>query len=624
MKKQNVKNLIKRGILLLGIACLITNCETDEADNSIVLDSHNHHSIKQISPLELVQNNLFNNLNQSLNKKAQARQKKSNSNPTINYEFLDEPVLVTSQDSKLSYTASIKESGVTESGYNTKLLIQEINGNVDYFVLEIPKQGGDILVNHLNALTTGLPSSNSGFKCVTTTTEITTPCGCGHDDPKQCGGCEIREPKNPTSTTVHKTTCYYETPPEVSFDPTGSTTSGSTNSVNGLPGISSNQNQPPPIYIYEGQAECDSNGNCTPPLYWAQAEAASGSPSGRDLLQILNVATIDSQGLTNTQRLWVENPANFREIDLILNYLSLNNQSTEAKEFAKELIELAVLETNQNNARSLIKLTLLVENIGNELFTEAFALSLYQYTDIDIADLPPDYGLNFLTLKVFLNYHKNRNLNPEWSTAKCLWYATKEIVHISLDAFGLIPVFGEVADLTNGLIYAIEGDNINATLSVASAIPFVGYGSVATKYGLKVVNAATTVTTKVKLVWKVSANGIEFGASNQLRGVLGLTDSAFQAHHFIPWAKRTHPAVQKAAKSGSAFHMNEALNGIPMHTDFHFGKHANYSNLIQQRLDAININQSANSVYNEIVDIINDVKNAVNNNSTTHINQLVF
>ena len=70
--------------------------------------------------------------------------------------------------------------------------------------------------------------------------------------------------------------------------------------------------------------------------------------------------------------------------------------------------------------------------------------------------------------------------------------------------------------------------------------------------------------------------------------------------------------------------MNEALNGIPIHTDFHFGSHPNYSSIIQQRLDAIDINLAPDDIFDEIVDIINDVTTAIQNNPTTHINQLVF
>lgn len=299
----------------------------------------------------------------------------------------------------------------------------------------------------------------------------------------------------------------------------------------------------------------------------------------------------------------------------------------EAEQFVNELIDLAIAEPNQNDVNNLISLTILIEESDNQFFTEEFAESLVQHTDLDISTLPPDYPLSFLSLKTFFNYRKLRQLNPEWSRAKCIWHASKEIVHISLDAFGLIPVVGEVADLTNGLIYAIEGDTINATLSVASAIPFVGYGSTATKYGVKIINSASTITTKVKLVWKVTANGIEFGSSNQLRKVLGITSGSFQAHHIIPWAHRTNPVVQKAAKSGSAFHMNEELNGIALSTAIHMGSHPTYSAKILQRLTVFNNNfpnATPQQCYDEISDIINDVRTAIQNNPNTPINQLNF
>ncbi|MDY7395726.1 AHH domain-containing protein [Aureibaculum sp. 2210JD6-5] len=129
----------------------------------------------------------------------------------------------------------------------------------------------------------------------------------------------------------------------------------------------------------------------------------------------------------------------------------------------------------------------------------------------------------------------------------------------------------------------------------------------------------------VKLNFEKINGIVDFGSSgSKLRTILGITDSSFQAHHIIPWAKRTHDAVQKAAKSSKAFHINEALNGIPMHTDFHFGSHPNYSNLVQQRLDAINLGQTADEVFDEVLDIISDIRTAIQNNPTTHINQLTF
>ncbi|WP_127137157.1 hypothetical protein [Flagellimonas oceanensis] len=56
-----------------------------------------------------------------------------------------------------------------------------------------------------------------------------------------------------------------------------------------------------------------------------------------------------------------------------------------------------------------------------------------------------------------------RAVNPEicdglsiWDcNAKVMWLASKEGIHIVLDVFGLVPVVGEVADLTNGALYLI-------------------------------------------------------------------------------------------------------------------------------------------------------------------------
>ena len=146
-----------------------------------------------------------------------------------------------------------------------------------------------------------------------------------------------------------------------------------------------------------------------------------------------------------------------------------------------------------------------------------------------------------------------------------------------------------------------------------------------TRYRKIVKVTVNGVEKSISLPIKIVNGVVEFGSSgSKLRTVLNITDSDFQAHHIIPWAKRTHQAVQKAAKSSKAFHPNEALNGIPLHTDFHSGYHPNFSNQVQARLDNIDINQTADDVYDEILDIISDVRNAIESNPTTHINQLVF
>ena len=330
---------------------------------------------------------------------------------------------------------------------------------------------------------------------------------------------------------------------------------------------------------------------------------------------------------------WWNNEADEEVKEDILAYINqfLTLEQNEAIEFANELIDLAVNETEQEDVHNLVNLSILIEDCSDEeFFTDEFAQKLVQYTDISLTTLPPNYPISLLSIKTLLNYKKLRQLNPEWSRSKCIWEATKEIVHLSLDAFGLIPVGGEIADLINGVLYTIEGDKLNATLSYASAVPVTGWATASVKFAIKIKDVsqtAYTVSTKVKLVWKNVDGVIKFGDRGQLRKVLGMGTSAVdarQAHHIIPWAKQSHPAVQKAAKSSNAFHMNEALNGIPLNTAVHSGSHSNYDNLVQGYLDAIPNTATPDQAYNAINTLINNIRTAIQNNPTTPINQLSF
>ncbi|KOV57820.1 ligand-binding protein [Streptomyces sp. NRRL WC-3618] len=77
--------------------------------------------------------------------------------------------------------------------------------------------------------------------------------------------------------------------------------------------------------------------------------------------------------------------------------------------------------------------------------------------------------------------------------------------HGALDVAGLVPGFGEPADLINGLWYTAEGNYIDAGLSYASAIPIAGYGASAAKgarYVDKAVDAVDAATDTVKAAEK--------------------------------------------------------------------------------------------------------------------------
>ena len=63
-------------------------------------------------------------------------------------------------------------------------------------------------------------------------------------------------------------------------------------------------------------------------------------------------------------------------------------------------------------------------------------------------------------------------------------------VQTGLDVVGLVPVFGEIADGLNALIYLARGDLLNAGLSAAAMVPIAGWGATGGKLGMKGAKAA--------------------------------------------------------------------------------------------------------------------------------------
>lgn len=215
-------------------------------------------------------------------------------------------------------------------------------------------------------------------------------------------------------------------------------------------------------------------------------------------------------------------------------------------------------------------------------------------------------------------------VHPEWSPMKVYWEASREMVHLLLDGVGLIPGVGEIADLTNGVIYTIEGNATDATLSYASAVPIAGWFSAGIKFAKRGITLANG--TKTTLKWVVKAdNAVNFGERAQLRKVIGLAvGDARQAHHILPWARQSHPAIQKAAKAADSFHMNEALNGIALNNAVHLGSHTVYDANVFRRLNLIPANASPAEAKAELLNIIADIRSAIQNNPTTHVNNLIF
>lgn len=219
----------------------------------------------------------------------------------------------------------------------------------------------------------------------------------------------------------------------------------------------------------------------------------------------------------------------------------------------------------------------------------------------------------------------------EWKLyAQATWNVISSGVHLLLDGAGLVPVFGEAADLTNGIIYYIEGDNVNGTLSMASMVPFAGWGAAGTKFARKAVTGVSGKKITLNYV-RDAAGKIDFGNSGQLRTVIKPAAN-HQAHHLIPWASRQHDVVQAAANStsSSAFHMNEALNGLAVSTSRHNGSHAAYNTLIEQKLDDISLdikdvngNIDPDEALQRLTVLIGEIKTAINTTNVP-INQVTF
>jgi hypothetical protein len=307
----------------------------------------------------------------------------------------------------------------------------------------------------------------------------------------------------------------------------------------------------------------------------------------------------------------------------------LHNPDQETVNQINELKSLTDNDAESDDNLLLFMMNSIDEGVNDSNIDENFLSANDELIDEDLAAMNLSIGTDILLMHFQIQCAVLRSNHPDWSDLRVYWEASKEMLHITLDAFGLIPVVGEVADLTNGVLYTIEGDGVNATLSYASAVPIAGWAAVGVKYAVKIKTVAT-LGTKVKLTWKVLSDGtIYFGSNNtcraQLRKVLGLgVGNSLIAHHIIPLTKQTHPAIQKAAKSGSAFHINEALNGIPLTSTVHSGGHLIYNNLVEIRLNAIPANSTPAQAYDEIMEIIDDIRSAIQNNPNVPINQLNF
>ena len=248
----------------------------------------------------------------------------------------------------------------------------------------------------------------------------------------------------------------------------------------------------------------------------------------------------------------------------------------------------------------------------------------FNQEDDPILGLAIDYFvIDYLTQVAVL-----KKLHPTWSKYRVAFEASKEALHLALDICGLAPVYGEACDATNGLFYTIQGDGLNASLSFASAIPFAGWAAAGAKLGVKITGVIGTSGRAYRLTYKIVGNVVEFGKDanlrKQLRNILK-TPILYQAHHIVPLELVGEPLVQLAAKSKAPFHINEFNNGINMSYLYHNGSHPTYTTEVRLAMDRIyNANMTPQAAQQELQLLIERIRNAINSNPTTNINNIQF
>lgn len=90
-----------------------------------------------------------------------------------------------------------------------------------------------------------------------------------------------------------------------------------------------------------------------------------------------------------------------------------------------------------------------------------------------------------------------------------------------LDLAGLLPGIGEFFDLTNAGIYGLRGDGLNAGLSLASAVPILGWGSTTAKLGIKAAGRGQDAFAAGKWLTHFEKHGAEFGYKNSVEYLRG-------------------------------------------------------------------------------------------------------
>ena len=305
--------------------------------------------------------------------------------------------------------------------------------------------------------------------------------------------------------------------------------------------------------------------------------------------------------------------------DWHVQYLS-NNPSL-GSELRAALIE----DSSIDEDAALFTITAGMNGAYTGNFNSNFGLAIEGLMTESTADFTNDYIIRLFQIYFEVKYSILKQLNPGWTPGKLYYETAKEALHFSLDALGLVPGFGEGADLLNSGLYFIEGDRLNGTLSLTAAIPFVGWYTTTAKGAAKFIGFFPGTTKRMSHVWAKIGNEVVFGGTS-LRRVIQLTDPLKHAHHIIPLEHIKHPVIQKAAKAENPFHINQFDNGIAVDA-WQNTNHPAYNSRLEAILDLWNSgnpNASPEAANAFLEDKMEEIFLNIQNNPNTKINDLIF
>lgn len=312
-------------------------------------------------------------------------------------------------------------------------------------------------------------------------------------------------------------------------------------------------------------------------------------------------------------------------VDEAWNTLKSGAAIQDLMELAEQL-DLNVVQINWlwDNSESFQAIQSFLTTHPNDIAAKQTAISL-----IDLArqgKFPNFNEEDFIDPALYIDFVVNLAMvkveHPTWNSAQiyleATWRTISGVVHTALDICGLIPAGGEPCDLVNGVIYAIEGEGMNATLSFAAAIPFLGWPSTGAKYAEVAVQTASGALRKLRL--EVVGSVITFGQRDVLRSVMNITDPLNDAHHIIPWGKQTDPLVQLAAKADDIpYHMNHIKNGKEvkkLRFDIPDGIHANHPQY------DVKVQNWLTSIWDDLVDDFGGAANIPPNEASQRLREL--